>query len=62
MTDDPVLTAMQKQLAGFQVILRRIDDLERLLNQMFARMRQIEDAHARLLTERPVPPAPPRPH
>jgi hypothetical protein len=54
--NDPVLAAMQRQLLGLATIIKRLDDLEALLNQLFARMDQIEAEHARLTAFLPPPP------
>jgi len=54
--DDPVLAMLQRQVVGLDTIIKRIDELEALLHQLFARLRQIETEHARLIAESPVPP------
>jgi hypothetical protein len=53
--NDPVLAAMQRQIAGLDTIIKRIDELEELLHQLFARIHQIEAEHARLTA--PPPPS-----
>jgi hypothetical protein len=58
MTDDPILAAMQRQVAGLDTMIKRIDELEALLNKLFARLHQIEAVQARLIAESPPPPAP----
>jgi hypothetical protein len=51
--NDPTLVAMER-------ILRRIDELEAVINKLFARMDQIEANHERLFRALPsTPPAPP---
>jgi hypothetical protein len=59
MSDDPVLAALRQQLARLDVMKKQIDRLEGLLNQVFTRLRQIEDVQAR---QTAPPPAPSRPH
>jgi hypothetical protein len=60
MSDDPILAAMQRQVAGLDAMKEQMDKLEVLLKQLFARMHQIEAVQARLLAESsPPPPAPP---
>jgi hypothetical protein len=55
--NDPILAAMQRQVAGLDTMMKRIDELEALLKQLFARLRQIEAEHARLIeTSPPLPP------
>ena len=56
--NDPVLAAMQRQIAGLDTMIKRIDELEALLKQLFARLHQIEAVQARLLAESSLPPAP----
>jgi hypothetical protein len=56
---DPVVVGLQRMLARLDAMKTQIDKLEGLLNQLFSRLRQIEDAQARQITELP---APPRPH
>ena len=60
MTDDPVLTAMQRHVEGLQTILRRIDELELIIGRLFEHMHRIDADHARLMAERSM--SPPRPH
>ena len=57
--NDPILAAMQRQVAGLDVMIKRIDELEALLNQLFARLHQIEALQARLIAESPPPSPPP---
>jgi hypothetical protein len=64
MTDpanDPFLVAMQQQTAGLSTILKRIDELEAVINKLFARMQQIEANHERLFRALPSTPSPPPP-
>jgi hypothetical protein len=56
--NDPVLAAMQRQVAGLDTMIKRLDELEALLNKLFARLHQIEAVQARLLAESSLPPAP----
>jgi len=56
--NDPVLAAMQRQVAGLDTMIKRLDELEALLNKLFARLLQIEAVQARLLAESSLPPAP----
>ena len=56
--NDPILAAMQRQVAGLDTMMKRIDELEALLKQLFARLRQIEAEHARLIETSPLLPPP----
>ena len=62
MTDqvsDPILAAMQRQVASLDAMMKQIDELEALLKQLFARLHQIEAVQARLIeTSPPLPPPP----
>jgi hypothetical protein len=56
---DPILAAMQRQVAGLDAMMKRIDELEALLKQLFARQHQIEAVQARLIeTSLQLPPPP----
>jgi len=56
--NDPVFAALQRQIVGLDTIIKRIDELEALLNQLFTRLRQIETVQARLIETSPPPPPP----
>jgi hypothetical protein len=56
--NDPVLAALQRQVVGLETIIRRTNELEALLHQLFARLHQIEAVQARLIAESPPSPAP----
>ena len=56
--NDPVFAALQRQIVGLDTIIKRIDELEALLKQLFARLHQIEAVQARLIAESPPPLAP----
>jgi hypothetical protein len=66
--DDPFLIAMERQTDGLQTILRRIDELQEIMNRLFSvlrlfetRLHHVEAEHERLLADRPDVP-PPRAH